>query len=468
MRNLLFLFSIFFLCFIAKAGFAQSGFEGQWNGTLKIQTMELDLVFNIKKENNDYTASMDSPDQGATGIPVKTVKIDGDSLQLEIPEIGLIYKGKKIGDDFIKGLFSQHGQSFELDLKRGSGTKTKNRPQEPKSKFLYKSEDVVFENKPANVKLSGTLTLPEGKGPFPAIVLVSGSGKQDRDETLFGHKPFWVLADYFTKNGFAVLRYDDRGFGQSTGDFDQATTTDFATDALAGVQFLQARKDIQKKKVGVMGHSEGGLIAALLAARQKELGFIVMLAGPGMSGDQILLQQQELIAKGYGTPDSVIQKSLKINKQIFDVMHSVKDTAQIRQRVQLYLRQAYKDGMLQRIEGQSEEATVETHCKQLLTPWMIYFIQYDPQEDLQKIQIPVLALIGQKDHQVLPQYNIPALRSAFEKGGNKKATVIELENLNHLFQEAATGMPNEYGTIEQTFSPTAMATILEWLKNNVQ
>ncbi len=469
MRSSIGIFTLFIILISSGFGFAQNSFEGTWTGTLKIQTIELDLVFNIKKNGTDYSASMDSPDQGATGIPVKTVLINGDSIQMEIPEIGMVYKGKQTATELIKGSFSQRGQGFDLDLKKGaSAQKEISRPQEPKPKFNYKIEDVVFENKVAQVKLSGTLTLPHGKGPFPTIVLVSGSGPQDRDETIFGHKPFWVLADYFTQKGYAVLRYDDRGTGKSTGDFDKATTVDFAQDALAAVHYLQTRKDIQKKKIGIIGHSEGGAIATMLAANEKGIGFVVMLAGPGLSGDQILLQQQELIAKGSGTPDSIIQKTLATNKQIFDVMRSTKDTATIRERVVLYLNHAYKDGLLPHVEGQTKESIVAAYCSELLTPWLINFVQYDPQPDLQKIKIPALALIGAKDHQVLAKYNIPALQSAFEKSGNTKAKAMELENLNHLFQEATTGMPQEYGNIEQTFSPAAMQIILDWLNLNVK
>lgn len=457
------------LLLLAFSATAQPGFEGAWNGTLKIQTIELDLIFNIKKEGPDHSATMDSPDQGANGIPVRSIVINADSIHMEIPEIGLRYRGKKTDQDLIRGSFTQRGQTFELDLVRGAAaSKAKNRPQEPRPPFPYKVEEVTFENKAAQVKLSGTLTLPPGKGPFPAIVLVSGSGPQDRDETIFGHKPFLVLADHLTRNGYAVLRYDDRGTAGSGGDHHKATTADLAQDAFAALRWLQSRKEVQKKKAGIIGHSEGGTIAAMLAAQQKDIGFIVMLAGTGMSGDQILLQQQELIGSGTGMPDSVLRKTLATNEQIFDIMRSTKDTAQIRERVVLFLNHAYKDGLLPQVEGRSKEDIVHAYANELLTPWLIYFVQHDPQQDLKKIKIPVLALIGSKDHQVLPQYNIPALQEALADNGHPRTLVMPLDGLNHLFQEAGTGMPQEYGSIEQTFAPVALQTILNWLNETLK
>lgn len=457
------------LLFIAaQSAIAQKEFEGAWSGVLKIQTMELGLVFNIKDNNGQLEATMDSPNQGAKGIPVKSVSTNKDSVYIEIPEIQLVYKGALLDPDHIKGSFTQHGQSFDLDLSKTLTLKN-NRPQEPQPPFPYQEEKVSFENKAAGIQLSGTLTLPQGKGPFPAIVLVSGSGPQDRDETLLGHKPFLVLADYFTRNGYAVLRYDDRGVAQSGGEFEGATSADFANDAWAAVQFLQTRKEVNKKRIGIMGHSEGGLIATKLAAAHKELAYIVMLAGPGLRGDQILLQQQELIAKASGVPDSTVQKSLTSNKNIYDIINAGdKDPKITEQKLRLYLNNEFKEGRLPHEPGMEKDSVVKTYLQAVTEPWMVYFIQYDPQPDLAKIKIPVLALVGAKDHQVLPQFNIPALKNAFAKGNNKKATVLELEGLNHLFQEAQTGMPQEYSSIEQTFSPAAMKTILDWLNKQTK
>lgn len=457
------------LLFIAaQSAIAQKEFEGAWSGVLKIQTMELGLVFNIRDNNGKLEATMDSPNQGAKGIPVKSVSTNKDSIYIEMPEIQLVYKGALLDPDHIKGSFTQRGQSFDLDLSKTLTLKS-NRPQEPQPPFPYQEEKVSFDNKPAGIQLSGTLTLPQGKGPFPAIVLVSGSGPQDRDETLLGHKPFLILADYFTRNGYAVLRYDDRGVAESGGAFEGATSADFATDAWAAVQFLQTLKEVNKKRIGIMGHSEGGLIATKLAAAHKELAYIVLLAGPGLRGDQILLQQQELIAKTSGIPDTTVQKSLTSNKNIYDIINAGdKDPKITEQKLRLYLNNEFKEGRLPHEPGTPKDSVVNTYLQAVADPWMTYFIQYNPQPDLAKIKIPVLALVGAKDHQVLPQFNIPALKSAFEKGNNKKATVLELEGLNHLFQEAQTGMPQEYSSIEQTFSPAAMKTILDWLNKQTK
>ncbi|RYD98268.1 MAG: alpha/beta fold hydrolase [Sphingobacteriales bacterium] len=456
------------LFFAAHNAIAQKEFEGAWSGILKIQAMELGLVFNITASNGKLEATMDSPNQGAKGIPVNAVSTNKDSIYLEIPEIQMVYKGALLDRDNIKGSFTQRGQSFDLDLSKTLSLKNA-RPQEPQPPFPYPEEKISFPNKEAGIQLGGTLTLPQGKGPFPAIVLVSGSGPQDRDETILGHKPFLVLADYFTRNGYVVLRYDDRGVAQSGGEFQGATSADFANDAWAAVQFLQGRKEINKKRIGIMGHSEGGMVAGKLAAGHKELAYIVMLAGPGLRGDQILLQQQELIARAGGIPDSTVRKSVASNKNIYDIINAGdKDPKITEQKLRRYLSNEYKEGRLPHEAGAGKDSVINTYLQAVSDPWMTYFIQYDPQPDLAKIKIPVLALIGAKDHQVLPEYNIPALKSAFVKGKNKKATVLELEGLNHLFQEAETGMPQEYSSIEQTFSPAAMNTILDWLNKQTK
>ncbi|HTO15040.1 MAG TPA: alpha/beta fold hydrolase [Edaphocola sp.] len=448
--------------------FAQDKFEGSWGGVIKFQSMELGLIFNIQTSDGRLTATMDSPNQGATGIPVKEVRIKADSIFLAIPEISLEYHGKWINEQSIDGLLLQYGARYPLTLKR-DGVKNIIKPQTPEKPYPYKEQEVSFLNKKENIELKGTLTLPEGKGPFPAIVLVSGSGPQDRNETILGHEPFLILADYFTRNGYAVLRYDDRGVAQSQGVFETGTTADFAEDAMAAVDYLYNRKEVQKKKIGIMGHSEGGAIATKIAATNpKELSFIVMLAGPGVAGDQILLQQQKYLAAAIHQPDSLIEQSQKVNTFIFEIMKSTKDTALIRSRVLTYLNNSYNDGTLASDPSKSKEETVRTYEKELLSPWLVYFVQYDPQPDLKRIKIPVLALIGSKDVQVIPKYNIPALKNAFEKSGNKKVEVQELEGLNHLFQEANTGLPQEYASIEQTFSPKAMQLILSWLNKNVK
>lgn len=460
--------SFLLLFLLGYSAIAQKQFEGSWSGILKIQSMELGLVFNIKNNNGQLEATMDSPNQGAKGIPVKSVSTNKDSIYIEMPEIQLVYKGALLDQNNIKGSFTQRGQAFPLDLSKTLSLKN-SRPQEPQPPFPYQEEKVNFDNKSAGIQLAGTLTLPQGKGPFPAVVLVSGSGPQDRDETLLGHKPFLVLADYLTRNGYAVLRYDDRGVAQSGGEFEDATSADFATDAWAAVQFLQTRKEINKKRIGIMGHSEGGMIATKLAATQKELAFIVMLAGPGMRGDHILLQQQEIIAKGSGVPDSILRQSLNSNKNIYDIINAGDKDPKVReQKLKRYLANEFKEGRLPHEAGTEKDSVINTYLQAVSDPWTTYFIQYDPQPDLVKIKIPVLALIGAKDHQVLPEFNIPALKSAFAKGKNQKATVLELEGLNHLFQEAQTGMPQEYSSIEQTFAPSAMKTILDWLNKQTK
>lgn len=449
--------------FASVSAFAQNSFEGKWSGTLKIQTVELGLIFNLEKNGGDWTATMDSPNQGAKGIPVKEVRIEEDSIFLAIPDISFAYKGMKINDAQINGSFEQYGKSYDLNLSKGALMASNKKAQEPSEPYPYHTEEVNFTNQIDNVILSGTLSLPKEKGTCPAVILVSGSGPQDRDEALLGHKPFLVLSDYLTKNGFAVLRYDDRGFGKSTGNYSASNSSDFAKDAYAAVQYLKTRKEINKKKIGIIGHSEGGIIATKLAAEYKDVAFIVLLAGPGMSGDQILLQQQEVIGKASGAPDSLVSQSLAANKKIFDIIKSSKDTVVIRSRINTYLSNIYNDGLLPAEEGKTKEEVVREKSNEILSPWIIYFVQYDPQADLKRIKQPVLALVGSKDCQVIAKYNLPALKTALEN--NKKAKILEMVGLNHLFQTAVTGMPEEYATIEETMSPAALETITEWLNS---
>lgn len=439
---------------------------GQWNGVLKVQGTQLRIVFNIIKAENGLSSTMDSPDQGAKGIPVTSTNFENQTLKLAVANLKIEYEGILDKDNIIVGNFQQAGMSFPMNLSKEKIEKEKLvRPQEPKKPYSYYEEEVTFENAPAGITLAGTLTLPSKEGNFPAVILITGSGPQNRDEELMGHKPFLVLSDYLTKNGIAVLRFDDRGTGASKGDFKTATSVDLSTDVSAGVSYLLSRKEINKKKIGLIGHSEGGIIAPMVANSSKNVAFIVLLAGTGIPGDQLLLLQQELIGKASGLSDEDLKKARMINLGAYELVEKANTTDQLKVDMTNYIKKSLAEsGNAFKPEGMTEDDFVKLQVDQITSPWMLYFIKYNPAGALEKVRCPVLALNGEKDLQVPPKENLGAIKNALAKGGNKKVTAIELPGLNHLFQECKTGSPAEYGTIEQTFSPTALTEILKWIQ----
>jgi len=437
---------------------------GQWNGTLKVQGTQLRIVFNISKAENGYTSTMDSPDQGAKGIPVTTTSFENSTLKLTVSNLGVEYQGTLESDNVIVGNFKQAGMSFPLNLSKGTiETEKLVRPQEPKKPYPYYDEEVTFENAKAGIKLAGTLTLPKKEGLFPVVILISGSGPQNRNEELMGHKPFLVLSDFLTRNGIAVLRFDDRGTAASTGDFKTSTSADFASDVEAGVAYLQTRKEIEKKKIGLMGHSEGGIIAPMVASNSKDISFIVLLAGTGIPGDRLLLLQEELIFKASGMSDNKLQIIKRINSLVFELVKKSNSVDQLTADLTNLLKQEVKN-YPDRPGNISDDDFVKAQVNEVVNPWMVNFIKFDPAIALTKVKCPVLAINGEKDLQVPPKENLEAIKSALSKGGNTKVTIIELPGLNHLFQECKTGLPSEYSAIEQTFSPTALDEILKWIQ----
>lgn len=460
------IFSILLIVLLSSITIVAQDITGQWNGVLKVQGTQLRVVFNVTADNGELKSTMDSPDQGAKGIPTTATTFENSTLKITIINAGIEYTGTLGDDNIIVGTFKQAGQSFPMNLTRGAIEKEViARPQEPKKPYPYYSEDITFENKEAKITLAGTLTLPKENGLFPVVILISGSGPQNRDEELLGHKPFLVLSDFLTRNGIAVLRYDDRGTAQSEGDFKAATSADFATDVESAIEYLKTRKEIDKKQIGLIGHSEGGIIAPMVANKSKDVAFIVLLAGTGLPGDQILLSQQRLIGKASGVRDELLQENELINKKAFDVVKKSNSLEQLEDDLTNLLNKFLVDNPITDIpQGMSSDDFVKLQITQVVNPWMQYFIKYDPSLALEKVKCPVLALGGEKDLQVPSKENLEAIKIALAKGGNKKVTIKELPNLNHLFQESITGTPNEYATIEQTFSPIALNEILKWIK----
>jgi uncharacterized protein len=338
------------------------------------------------------------------------------------------------------------------------------RPQEPKKPYPYLEEEVIYENREAGIKLAGTLTLPSEQDSFPAVLLITGSGPQDRNEAIAGHRPFLVLADYLTRQGIAVLRVDDRGVGRSTGDFSPATSEDFASDVLAGIEYLKTRREINPKKIGLIGHSEGGIIAPMVAVKSPDVAFIVLMAGAGLTGEEILYLQTGLISKEMGISEKDITKNLQLNNKIFSVFKEEEDNKIAEEKIrQIFM--TYWEDLSEEEKSRigNPEGYLKARLQSLFSPWFRFFLTYDPQPTLSKVKCPVLAINGEKDLQVPPKENLSAIKEALKTGGNKDYTVIEIPNLNHLFQTAQTGVPAEYAKIEETISPEVLKIIGDWI-----
>ncbi|MFN4033170.1 MAG: alpha/beta hydrolase family protein [Fimbriimonadales bacterium] len=445
----------------------QAEFEGVWWGVLGAAGASLRLVVRLKRDaNGAWTATLDSPDQASFGIPVSTVQIEGRRITLQSEAVQGEFTGTLSEDGTrIEGVWKQGGAELKLTLARGEPPAPK-RPQEPKPPFPYKTEEVRVPNRKARIELAGTLTLPEGKPPFPAIVFITGSGEQNRDEEIFGHKPFLVLADYLTRAGYATLRMDDRGVGGSGGDTSRATTFDFADDALAAVAYLKTRREIDRKRIGLLGHSEGGLIGAIAAAKApREIAFLIVLAGIGVSGEQLLYRQAELIARKSGAPEPLIERLRVLQQRVFEILKREKDDAKAQQ--------AIYDAFMEILGAgaplsDAQKSVYQMRAQTYVSPWFRTLIRLDPARYLRKVRCPVLALNGELDLQVDPDQNLPAIERALREGGNKRVTIRRLPGLNHLFQKARTGLPEEYGAIEETFNPAALEAIRQWLDETVK
>lgn len=442
---------------------------GQWNGILKVQGTQLRLVININQTDNGYKSTLDSPDQGAKDIPVSLTNFEDSILKFEISSLGVSYSGTLNNDGAIDGTFKQMGQSLPLILSKKKVEKEKLiRPQEPKKPYPYYSEEVSFANSIDSISLSGTLTLPSKEGKHPVVVMITGSGPQNRDEELLGHKPFLVIADHLTNKGIGVLRFDDRGTAKSTGDFKSATSRDFANDVVSAITYLKTRNDIDYKNIGLIGHSEGGLIAPMVASESKDIAFIVLLAGPGISGYDILLLQTELIAKANGTDESKIQTELGFLKGGLDIIIKGDNLDEIKLNLRDYMEKQLDINTQLLPIGTKKNEFIDAAIDQLATAWFQYFLKYDPASSLVKVRCPVLAINGEKDLQVPSMLNLNAIEKYLEEGGNNDFVAKELPNLNHLFQECSTGSPNEYAEIEQTFSPSALLEISNWILNKIK
>lgn len=456
--------TLLFIClFVFSNANSQENIIGEWNGVLSLGGQQLSLIFHFEKVGTTYSGSLDSPDQKAFGINADEVVYENGKLAVTILKIGLSYNGVLV-DTTISGEFSQGYFKAPLQLSRRKvEKKVVVKPQEPKAPFPYLEEEIVFHHLSSNFELAGTLTLPKGEGVFPAILLISGSGPQDRNEEILGHKPFLIIADYLTKKGYAVLRYDDRGTAKSGGEFKGATSLDFASDATSALAYLKTRKDIDTTKIALTGHSEGAMLAAMIAANDPSINAIIMLAGPGIPGDQLLLMQQELIATvNQVNPDEIKENTL-INSSLFDLIKQSNDLESATISVEKKLKKISKALSKSDLEAYGGKAEyVAQNLAAFVNPWMYFFLRYKPDIDLKKIKCNVLALNGSKDLQVPSKENLAALDVAINNPGKVKQ-IVELPNLNHLFQKCLTGNITEYGEIQETISPEVLEKINEFL-----
>lgn len=465
-----FLLSVFFISgSVYPQQAADDSLLGVWQGTVhhpKIGAVE--FYFTIeKKDANTYFGKVDIPAQKARGIPVNAVRFDAPALVLDISSFGIVYKGRATADfSGIKGELRVGDEILPLELKRSAGVPEARRLQEPLKPYPYEEEDVTFSNPKANIQLSGTLTYPSGPGPFPAAILISGSGPHDRNESIAGHRPFLVLADYLTRLGIAVLRYDDRGVMKSEGDFHEATTVDFATDAQAAWVFLNRHSRIDGTKTGLIGHSEGAMIGTMVAAQNPKVAFLMLLAGTGVPGEQLALMQGQEVSRSRGASEEAIHKKTRMNERLFQVFKTQEDA----QRAEEEMKQVISDSLAQMSDAEKKELNVSeqsliTDMKGFLAdyPWARFVLGYDPVTDLQKIRCPVLALNGDKDTQVPADVNLTAIGKALKKAGNTNYEIKRLPGLNHMFQTAQTGHPREYGKIDETIAPSVLQLIGEWI-----
>ena len=450
----------------AVAPTAQHSVTGVWLGTLETGSFKLRLAVKITQTPaGQLAATLDSIDQAANDLPIDTITFEDGTLSFEARNLNITYTGKLSADGTeIAGTFKQGPGTLPLTFKRTEKPPTLSRPQDPKKPYPYAEEEVTYENEVDDVKLAGTLTLPPSKDRVPAVLLITGSGSQDRNETLLGHRPFLVIADYLTRRGIAVLRVDDRGMGGSTTGTKKATSASYAEDVLAGVQFLKARKEIDPRKIGLLGHSEGGMIAPMVAVKSKDVAFIVLLAGPGQTGRDVVLLQGDMLQRASGTDPQTIASVHRLYERIFDILKVENDNAAAEKKI----REAVSAEMANMSEAQKKAfapivQNINNQMPLYVSAWFRYFILFDPAPTLAHVRIPVLALNGEKDLQVPPKENLALIEAALKRGGNRKYTVLLMPGLNHLFQHAETGLPTEYGASEETIAPVALQTIADWI-----
>lgn len=465
--------SIIIACVFCLSSFGQANrLQGTWNGSI---TPAIRLVFHFTADNNGkLSATLDSPDQGAKGIQCSAVIVNGDSVRVEIDVAKAFYKGNLANDTTLNGTWSQGGGNAPLNFKKGEEPAARKRPQTPKPPFDYMTGEVEYDNADKTVHLGGTLTWPKGGGKYPVAILITGSGQQDRDETVFDHKPFAVIADYLTKKGIAVLRVDDRGVGKSTGELLTATSADFAKDVQAGIDYLKTRSEVDPKKIGLIGHSEGGVIAPLVAANNKDVAYIVLWGAPVIGGLEINTKQNAYVLKNAGLSSSSVDAFKQLHRKALSLFKTASDTAMLRtaiNKVFTQWRSNQPDSILKSLYV-NDNSIIGRNAFQMYyglykIPWMKYFIAHDFEADLAKVKCKVLAINGELDTQVDAATNLEAIDSILIKNNNRNYKIVSLKGLNHLLQTATTGDVKEYEATEETIAPQALDLIANWINENV-
>ena len=444
--------------------FAQN-IEGTWQGNLEVQPGKTMLfIFKISEAEDELITRLDIPSQGLKELQPKSTTYNDGNLIIDASNLGFKFTGKRdIESGEIKGTFQEGLNTVPLTLIKEevlNQVETPKRPQEPVKPYPYLVEEVTIYNPENNIRLAGTLTLPgNSRQNPPVVILISGSGPQDRDETFMGHKPFLVLSDYLTRQGIAVLRYDERGVGKSTGNFENATTEDFSQDVLSVIKFLKNRTDIDSGKIGLIGHSEGAIIAPKVANNSEDLAFIIMLAGTGVSGKEVSLQQ----ALDYRNfPVENEKQYAAYVKEAIDIAASGKDSTSVKNELTRFYQNSEVLASILPTDIDKDEF-IENLVKTRTNPWTRYFYNYNPAEEIREINIPALALYGSNDTQVPPKYHLQPVKEALMASNSKNYEVILMDGLNHLFQESKTGNISEYTQIEETINPKVIEKISNWI-----
>ena len=465
-----FLFAVCSLLSVFPAA-AQQQLIGSWLGILDAGTVKLRVVYRFKIVDGVLRCSMDSPDQGVRNVNVSDISQKADSIWLSSGP--LEFSGRRVNDSTIEGVLQQ-GRAFPMVLRRTEQLEWK-RPQTPKAPFPYSSERVVYTNKDRSITLGGTITSPKDSLRHPAVLLITGSGQQNRDEEMMGHKPFAVIADYLTRRGYVVLRVDDRGIGNSTGDASKATSADFALDAGTSLDYLRKRREVNPSKVGVLGHSEGGMIATMLATSRKDLAFVISMAGPGISNRQLLIEQNDALLAKQGMAADARKAYLDLYGNIMTVgaqnIPAEELTAAIDKVVADWRAKTPSPVVLQTTgisSDSTQRAFSSAFSNQLSLPWFRYFIAYDPAPLIAKMSGKALIINGAEDLQVVSGKNIEGWRSALKKSAVKSPKIVELPGINHLFQQCKRCDIAEYGELEQTIAPEVLTLIGDWLVKEVR
>ena len=459
-------------------GISQS-ITGDWKGELEVQGTRLPIQFHIRADSvKGYSATFDSPAQMAYGLPCSSVELRADSLVLFMKNLNGQYAAKfSAGATMLDGIWTQSGSSFPMKIvkERDQATAPRlNRPQTPKPPFPYTSEDLIYTDSTTHLRYGATLTDPSGKTPqngFPAVLLITGSGQQDRDETLLGHKPFAVIADYLSRRGIAVMRIDDRGVGKTTGDPSKATSADFALDVQASLRYLKTRKEINKTQIGLLGHSEGGMIAPMVAAKDPEIAWIILLAGPGIPIMNLMEQQSADVLKSQGVEQQAIEQYRIVYRNLLTAILNHADEPGAKDAADAVLQHwmlQTASGIVEATTGIRDEASrknfIQAFVRQIYNPWMRYFLKYDPAENLKHVKCPVLALNAANDIQVAAEPNIEAIKRILLQSGNQNVEAHIFPSLNHLFQPCETCTLTEYALIETTISEPVLQRIAEWIQ----